>query len=203
MKTDLKKTIPSYAAKSGRFDIIDIPPMRYLAIDAEGAPEGENFAEALSVLFPLAYAVKFGSRAHLGYDYVVPPLEALWWADDMSAFTTAYDRSAWRSTALSLLPDWVTDDVLDAAREKVAEKLPRALVERVRAEVMHEGVCGQTLHVGSFDTEGPTIQALHRALVDAGMTLSGKHHEIYLSDMRRVVPATLNTIVRQGGTPAT
>ncbi len=200
MKIDLKKTIPFYSAKSGRYDIVDIPPMRYLAIDAEGGPDGEGFAEALSVLFPIAYAVKFAAKDGLGRDYVVPPLEALWWADDMSAFTSAYDKSEWHSTALVLVPEWVPDTVVEAAREKVSAKLPRELVARVRLDVLHEGTCGQTLHLGSFATEGPTVEALHGVIADAGMMLSGKHHEIYLSDFRRVAPEKLRTIVRQPGT---
>ena len=201
MKTDHKKSIPFYSARSGRYDIVDIPPMRYLSIDAEGAPQGEGFAEALSVLFPFAYSLKFASKVELGRDYTVPPLEALWWADDMSAFTTAYDKAAWHSTALSLIPEWVTDDIVDPARGKVAAKIPRELVARVRLDVIHEGVCGQTLHVGPFETEGPTVEALHRAIAEAGLALSGKHHEIYLSDFRRVAADKMKTIVRQGGTP--
>ncbi|HEX7590088.1 MAG TPA: hypothetical protein VF362_03825, partial [Demequinaceae bacterium] len=96
--TDLKKTLPSYAAANGRCDIIDIPLLRYLAMDAKGAPEDAEFGEAIGTLYPLAYALKFASKRDLGRDYVVPPLEALWWADDPASFTTARDRGKWRST---------------------------------------------------------------------------------------------------------
>jgi len=199
VKTDLKKTLPSYAARQGRFDIIDIPPMRYLAADAEGAPDGASFAGALGALFPLAYALKFASKLGKDRDYVVPPLEALWWADDPEAFTTAYDKSAWHSTALILLPEWITDGDVEAAREVVATKVAAEEVARVGVRVIEEGRCAQTLHVGPFTEEGPVIEELHATLDAAGLALAGKHHEIYLSDFRRTAPEKLRTILRQPG----
>ncbi len=198
-KTDLKKTLPSYVARRGRFDIVDIPPMRYLAADAEGAPDGASFAGALAALFPLAYALKFASKRDKGHDYVVPPLEALWWADDPAAFTTSYDKSAWHSTALMLLPEWITDEDVEAAREAVAGKVSADDLARVRVQLLEEGRCAQTLHVGPFSEEGPVIEQLHTVLEGAGVALAGRHHEIYLSDFRRVAPGKLRTILRQPG----
>jgi hypothetical protein len=191
--------MPSYADRHGSFDIVDIPPMRYLAADAEGSPEGESFAGALAALFPLSYALKFASKREKDRDYVVPPLEALWWADDPAAFTTAYDKSAWHSTALILLPEWITDEDVQAARKTVAGKVKAEDLSRVRVQVIEEGRCAQTLHVGPFSEEGPVIQELHNTLENAGLALAGKHHEIYLSDFRRVAPEKLRTIVRQPG----
>jgi len=199
VKTDLKKTLPSYAARHGSFDIVDIPPMRYLAADAEGSPDAESFAGALAALFPLAYALKFASKREKDRDYVVPPLEALWWADDPAAFTAAYDKSAWHSTALILLPEWITDEDVEAAREAVAGKAPAEDLAGVRMQVLEEGRCAQTLHVGPFSEEGLVIEELHATLEKAGLALAGKHHEIYLSDFRRVAPEKLRTIVRQPG----
>jgi len=203
-KTDLKKALPSYAARRGRFDIVDVPPMRYLAADAEGSPDGASFAGALGALFPLAYALKFASKRNKDRDYVVPPLEALWWADDPAAFSTSYDKSAWHSTALMLLPEWITDEEVEAAREAVAAKvaagkLSAADLARVRVQVIEEGRCAQTLHVGPFSEEGPVIEELHATLEGAGLALAGKHHEIYLSDFRRTAPEKLRTILRQPG----
>jgi hypothetical protein len=203
-KLDLKKALPSYSAAGGRYDIIDIPPLRYLAMDAEGAPENAGFGEAVATVFALAYALKFASKRDLGRDYVVPPLEALWWADDPASFSTARDRSKWRSTALILLPELITDAMVTDARETCAPKVAPSVLARARVETLVEGLCGQTLHLGPFATEGSTIAALHRAIAalhraiaDAGLTLAGKHHEIYLSDMRRTAPEKLRTIVRQ------
>lgn len=199
MKTDLKKTLPTYAARHGRFDVVDIPPMRYLAADAEGSPDGASFAGALAALYPLAYALKFASKRDKDRDYVVPPLEALWWADDPAAFTTAYDKSAWHSTALMLLPEWITDGDVEAAREAVVAKVPAEDLARVRVQGLEEGRCAQTLHVGPFSEEGPVIEELHATLEGAGLALAGKHHEIYLSHFRRAAPEKLRTIVRQPG----
>ena len=198
-KTDLKKTLPSYAARHGRFNIVDVPPMRDLAADAEGAPDGASFAGALEALFPLAYAVKFASKRNKDRDYVVPPLEALWWADDRAAFTTRRDPSLWNSTALILLPEWITDEDVEAAREAVARKASGAGLAPVRVHVLEEGRCAQTLHVGPFSEEGPVIEELHVTLEAAGLELAGKHHEIYLSDFRRTAPEKLQTILRQPG----
>jgi hypothetical protein len=199
MKVDLKKEIASYAAARGRIDLIDVPPLRYLAADAEGAPEDESFGEAVAALYPLAYTIKFASKKELDRDYVVPPLEALWWADDMDSFTSARDKSQWKSTALLLLPDWITPDVIDAARRKASAKVEPELLERVRVEALKEGRCAQTLYVGPFADEGPAIEALHAALADAGLALAGRHHEIYFGDPRRTAPEKLRTIVRQPG----
>jgi len=196
-KLDLKKTLSSYAAASGRYDIIDIPPLRYLAVDAEGAPEDASFGEAVGTVFALAYALKFASKRVLGRDYVVPPLEALWWADDPASFTSARARGKWRSTALILLPEWITDAMVADARATCASKVAPEALARARIETLVEGTCGQTLYLGPFANEGPTIAALHRAIADAGLRLAGKHHEIYLSDMRRTAPEKLRTIVRQ------
>ena len=135
---------------------------------------------------------------------MVPPLEALWWADHAAEFTTAYDRSAWHSTALILLPEWITDEDVAAAREAVAGKVSAGTVTavelaRVRLQVLEEGRCAQTLHVGPFSEEGPVIEELHSTLEAAGLALAGKHHEVYLSDFRRVAPEKLRTILRQPG----
>jgi hypothetical protein len=196
-KTDLKTTLASYAAASGRYDIVDIPPLRYVAADAEGAPEDASFGEAVGTVFALAYAVKFASKRELGRDYVVPPLEALWWADDPTSFATAGGRREWRSTAIILLPEWITDAMVAAAREACAAKVAPGALARARVETLEEGAGGQTLYLGPFANEGPTIAALHRAIADAGLRLGGKHHEIYLSDMRRTAPEKLRTIIRQ------
>ncbi len=198
-KADFKKMLPSYAARHGSFDIIDVPPMRYLAADAEGSPDAASFAGALAALFPLAYALKFASKRDNDRDYVVPPLEALWWADDPAAFTTVYDKSAWHSTALILLPEWITDRDVEVAREVSAGKVSAADLSRVRVQAIEERRCAQTLHVGPFSEEGPVIEELHATLESAGLALAGKHHEIYLSDFRRVAPEKLRTIVRQPG----
>lgn len=193
-KTDLKRVLDGYRARRGELRLVDLPPARYLAVDGEGDPNtAPAFTEALQRLYPAAYALKFASKA-AGRDYVVPPLEALWWSDDMAAFTTARDKSRWRWTLLSLVPEWVATDLVDAA-------LARA--DGVRLERLEEGRCVQTLHVGSFDDEAEVLARIHDDYVPArGLRLTGRHHEVYLSDLRRTPPERQRTILRQPVAPA-
>ncbi len=198
-KIDLVRTLDSYAARRGETRLVQVPPLRYLMVDGHGDPNtAPEYTEALEALYPLAYAVKFASRNHLGRDYVVPPLEGLWWADDMTAFTTARAKSAWHWTLMLMIPDWVSPDDVTATREAVAARKPGAHLERVLVEVLDEGLCVQTLHVGSFDAEGPVLADLHeRWIPENGLVMAGRHHEIYLSDPRRTAPERLRTILRQ------
>lgn len=173
--------------------------MRFLMVDGHGDPNtAPAYRDALTSLYPLAYALKFLSKNDLGRDYGVMPLEALWWADDLDAFTTVRDKSRWDWTLMILTPDWITPDHLEAARTKVRAKGDAPVVDEVRLERLDEGLCVQTLHVGSYDDEAPVLADLHdRFVPDNGLRLTGRHHEIYLSDPRRTDPARLRTILRQ------
>lgn len=199
MKIDLKQELDCYRARRGEFRIIDVPPLQYLMVDGHGDPNmAGEYAQALAALYPVAYKLKFASKKDLERDYVVMPLEALWWADDMAAFTSARDKSQWSWTAMILTPDWITGDLLDAAVEQVGRKDPPASLAKVRLETLQEGRCVQTLHVGSYDDEAPVLAAMHEEFIPgAGLAMTGRHHEIYLSDPRRVEPAKLRTILRQ------
>ena len=195
-KVDLKKILPAYSARRGRFDVVDLPPQRYLAIDGAGDPNtAAAYADALATLFPVAYALKFASKRELDRDYVVPPLEALWWAADMTAFTSARDKSAWSWTAMILVPEWLDDDRVAAAIDRCADA---PAVDALRVLALDEGRCVQTLHVGPYDDEAPVLAELHDEVIPArGLRMTGRHHEIYLSDARRTDPAKLRTILRQ------
>lgn len=204
MKVDLKKELDSYRARHGEFRVLDVPPAQYLMIDGHGDPNtAQEYAEALTALYPVAYKLKFASKVELDRDYVVMPLEALWWAPDMGAFTTARDKSAWNWTAMMLVPDWITTDRYEAAVAEVARTDPPASLDKVRLETLREGRCVQTLHVGSYDDETPVLAEMHHEFIPrAGLKMVGRHHEIYLSDPRRVQPSTLRTILRQPVGPA-
>ncbi len=204
-KITLTKTLASYAARRGEFRELIVPPMRYLMIDGHGDPNtAPAFAEAVAALYPLAYALKFASKRELGRDYVVPPLEGLWWAEDMSAFTSARDKSRWSWTLMLLVPEWITPELVAATAAAVAAgKQPPQRLDEVRLEWLDEGRCVQTLHVGSFDAEAETLARLHDEIVPGlGARLTGTHHEIYLSDRRRTAPERMRTILRQPITPA-
>ncbi|MGO4533770.1 GyrI-like domain-containing protein [Leifsonia sp. 2MCAF36] len=199
MKVDLKKELGTYTARRGRFDVVTVPPLRYLMVDGHGDPNtAEQYRDALQTIYPFAYALKFLSKRTLDRDYTVMPLEALWWADDMAAFTSARDKSQWSWTLLNLVPEWITAEHLATARDSVSRKGAAPLLDSLRVETLDEGLCVQTLHVGSYDDEAPVLDALHNSFVpEAGLVMTGRHHEIYLSDARRTAPEKLRTILRQ------
>ncbi|TIC85130.1 hypothetical protein E8D34_13765 [Nocardioides sp. GY 10113] len=203
-KVDLKKEIDAYRARRGEFRLVDVPPLQYLMVDGHGDPNtSPEYAAALAALYPVAFALKFASKRTLGRDYVVMPLEGLWWAEDMDSFTVARDKSRWDWTMMILAPDWITPAmVADALAAVAAKGAPDALGE-VRLETLAEGRCVQTLHLGPYDAEGPVLARMHEDhIAAAGLRPTGKHHEIYLGDPRRVAPEKLRTILRQPVAPA-
>ena len=202
-KVDLKRSLDAYRARQGEFRVLDVPEQRYLMVDGAGDPNtSAAFTEAVGALYPVAYGMKFASRTDLGRDYVVPPLEGLWWAEDMSLFTGARDKSGWSWTLLLLVPDWVPEEVFRAAVERAARKRPPRL-DGVRLAALAEGRCVQTLHVGPFDDEAAVLAHLHDVVIPGhGFRMSGRHHEIYLSAFRRTPPGKQRTILRQPVTAA-
>lgn len=198
-KVDFKKSLDAYRARRGRFRVVEVPDLQYLMIDGHGDPNASPaFAEAIETLYPLAYTLKFASKQDLGRDYVVPPLEGLWWAQDMDAFTTARDKSRWDWTLMIMVPDWIGRDLFATARERAAAKNGPARLGDVRLETLSEGRCVQTLHVGPFDDEADVLASMHHEFVpDNGLRVVGKHHEIYFSDFRKAAPEKLRTLLRQ------
>ncbi|AXL11261.1 hypothetical protein DXT68_03295 [Microbacterium foliorum] len=205
MAIDPKKTLDAYRARRGEFRILEVPAMQYLMIDGAGDPNtAPAYSDAVGALFPLAYTLKFESRKSLGIDTVVMPLEGLWHAPDMESFTSRRDKSAWVWTLMVMVPDHVTPemftDAVEAVEQKAAKKKQpqKPALRTVRLETLDEGLCVQTLHVGSYDDEAPVLADLHeRFIPDNGLRMTGLHHEVYLSDVRRVQPARLRTILRQ------
>lgn len=204
MKVDFKKSLDSYRAKQGEFRVLEVPAATYLMVDGHGDPNTASaYTDAIEALYPVAFTIKFASKKELGRDYVVPPLEALWWAEDMEAFTSGRDKSQWHWTAMIMIPDWITAEMFSAAVDAVRCKRAPAGLDRVRVEALEEGRCVQTLHLGPYDDEAAVLAQLHDHFIPGeGLRLTGKHHEIYLSDARRVEPARLRTILRQPVRPA-
>ncbi|NKY55947.1 GyrI-like domain-containing protein [Nocardia flavorosea] len=198
-KIDFKKTLDAYQAKRDRFRIVDVPGLQYLMIDGHGDPNTSPvFTEAVEALYPVAYKLKFASKRDLGRDYVVMPLEGLWWADDMDSFTAARDKSRWNWTLMIMVPDWTDADMFTAAVEQAGAKNRPVRLDDVRLESLSEGACVQTLHIGSFDDEAALLARMHHEFIpDNGLRMTGNHHEIYLSDFRRVAPEKQRTILRQ------
>jgi hypothetical protein len=197
-KVDFKKTLPSYRAPVGSFEIIDVPELQYLMIDGHGDPNTEPYIEALQALYPVAYKLKFASKRDLGRDYVVPPLEGLWWAEDMDSFTSARDKSQWDWTIMIMTPEWIDQEMFRAAIAAASAKDRPARIDDVRLASLAEGRCVQTMHLGPFDDEAETLAELHhRFIPDQGLRMTGRHHEIYFGDPRRTAPQKLRTILRQ------
>jgi hypothetical protein len=198
-KTDFRKTWDPYRARQGQFRTVDVPDTRYLMVDGHGDPNTDPaFTGAVEALYPVAYKLKFASRRDLGRDYVVPPLEGLWWADDMDAFTTARDKSRWDWTLLLMVPDWIDPAMVATAIERAATPRRPARLDDVRVETLSEGRCVQTLHVGSYDDEADVLARMHHEVIpERGLRPAGRHHEIYLSDFRKVAPDRRRTILRQ------
>lgn len=203
-KLDFRKRDKAlYSGTPGQWALIDVPPMTYLSIRGGGGPDGAEYARALECLYPLAYAIKFAAKAR-GADFVVPPLDGLWWAEDPADFV-AGRRANWQFRAMLRVPDDTAAEDFAAARAKVRDKgrVGEATLNAVSMEGYHEGPCFQTLHVGPYSAEAPVLAELHdRVMPEAGMTFGKPHHEIYLSDPRRVPPERLRTILRQPVVPA-
>jgi hypothetical protein len=175
-----------------------VPDLQYLMIDGHGDPNTPVYEDAVSALYPVAYKLKFASKKILDRDYVVMPLEGLWWADDMDTFTVARDKARWDWTLMIMVPDWITAEMFTDAIEQVGMKDRPARLDDLRLEGLSEGRCVQALHVGAYDDEAELLRYMHEEFVaDQGFRMVGKHHEIYLSDPRRVEPAKLRTILRQ------
>ncbi|MEU4362381.1 GyrI-like domain-containing protein [Promicromonospora sp. NPDC023987] len=198
-KADFKKSLDSYRAKRGELRILDVPDLQYLMIDGHGDPNtSPAFTEAVETLYPLAYTLKFAGKRELGRDFVVMPLEGQWWAEDMDSFTAARDKSRWSWTLMIMQPDWIDQDLYAAAVGQVRAKSSPARLDDVRLEPLSEGSCVQTLHVGTFDDEADVLARMHDEFIPGnGLRMVGRHHEIYLSDLRRVAPEKQRTILRQ------
>jgi len=198
-KTDFKKDLDAYRATLRELRIVEVPDLHYLMIDGSGDPNtSAMFTGAIEALYPLAYKLKFASKRELGRDYVVMPLEGLWWAEDMDVFTIARDKSRWDWTLMIMVPDWIDQDLLATAAQQAGAKNRPDRLDEVRLETLSEGRCVQTLHVGSYDDEAELLARMHDDFIpDNGLQMVGKHHEIYLSDARKVAPDKLRTILRQ------
>jgi hypothetical protein len=198
-KADYKKQLKAlYLPSAKEVAAVDVPAMNFLMADGEGDPNtSREFKDAVEALYALSYTLKFMiQKGPKKIDYGVMPLEGLWWANDMTSFTTG-DKSKWKWTAMIMQPACVTRALVTAATAEVRRKKNPASLSKVRFEAFSEGPAAQILHIGPFSEEGPAIQRIHDFIIESGRNLSGKHHEIYLSDIRRADPVKWKTVIRQ------
>ena len=198
-RIDYKKELKHlYTGSAKHPALVDVPTLSYLRIDGTGDPNTSSaYQDAVEALFSLAYTIKFAvKKSSAAVDYGVMPLEGLWWMDDMRQFSVAR-KDEWKWTMMIMQPALITAPLVDACRAELARKKDLASLSKVEFAAFNEGKAAQILHIGPFTEECPTIEKLHRFIEAQGLKLAGKHHEIYLSDIRRAAPEKWKTIIRQ------
>ena len=198
-KIDFKKELKYlYRSSAKQVETVAVPKMNFLMVDGQGDPNtSQNFQDAIGVLYPLSYTLKFMiKRGEIGIDYGVLPLEGLWWSDDMSSFSVK-NKDGWKWTLMIMQPELVTKQMVQEAIENVKAKKNPTSLPLVRFEAFEEGKVAQIMHIGPFSEEGPTVEKVHSFIEKGGSQRVGKHHEIYLSDIRRAAPEKWKTIIRQ------
>jgi hypothetical protein len=200
---DLKKENKElYNPSAKEVSIVDVPEMNFLMIDGEGDPNiSQEYQDSIEALYSVSYKVKFISKKENSQDYVVMPLEGLWWVENMKEFTIQ-DKSGWKWTAMIRQPDFITKDVIKKAVQEVEKKKKLPALFRIKFQSLHEGLSAQIMHIGPYSQEGPTVEKLHNFIEEKGYEFNGslpgeKHHEIYISNMLRTKPEKLKTIIRQ------
>lgn len=197
-KIDLRKELKHlYASPPGEFTLVDVPPLPFLMVDGKGDPNVSSaFEEAVQALYGMAYTLKFATKKELGVDYTVMGLEGLWWTEGAAEFDLQA-REEWLWTLMILQPSLITAEMVETARAELARKKELPALSRLRFETYHEGLSVQTMYIGAYADEGPTIARMHQFIHGQGYTFNGRHHEIYLGDPRRTAPEKLRTILRQ------
>ena len=204
MAFDFKKEYKEFYMPAAKPSIVTVPPMNYIAVRGQGDPNQEDgeYKQAIGLLYGIAFTIKMskmGDHRIEGYfDYVVPPLEGFWWQDGVIGIDYAHkERFQWISVIR--LPDFVTKEAYDWAAAEAArkKKLDFSAAEFFRYE---EGLCVQCMHLGAYDNEPATVDRMHRFMEEQGyaqdITDQRMHHEIYLSDARKVAPEKLKTVIR-------
>ena len=197
-KVDFKKTLKQFYIPPKEFVMVDVPEMQFVMVDGHGDPNtAQEYQDAVEALYSVAYKMKFISKKNLEKDYTVPPLEGLWWAEDMATFSNR-EKSEWDWTMMIMTPEWISVEIFTEAIKQVRKAKDPVLLDQVRLERYHEGLSVQIMHIGSYDDEGPVLAQMHSDFIpNNGFVENGKHHEIYLSDPRRVAPEKLKTVLRQ------
>lgn len=200
---DVKRALKDfYAPRNREWQLVEMPAQQFIAVDGVGDPNtSPEYARAVEALYAVGYTMKFASK-HAGHDFVVGPLEGLWWAPDPTVFT-ARAKESWHWRMMVSLPAEISGEQIKTATEGALAKKKLPTIAHVRHETLQEGLCAQVLHIGSYDDETPLLKRLHDEYMPANnLTFAGPHHEIYLGDPRRTAPEKLKTVIRQPVAPA-
>jgi hypothetical protein len=202
-KLDLKKESKElYNPSKKEVSMVEVPEMKFLMMDGKGDPNtSQEYQDAMEALFPVSYKVKFMSKKENSQDYVVMPLEGLWWVNNMEDFTIE-DKTGWKWTVMIRQPDFITKTMINNVIKELDDAKDLPALPKLRLEKFNEGMAAQIMHIGPYSEEGPTVEKLHRYIHEQGHEFDGskpgeKHHEIYISDMRRTKPERLKTVIRQ------
>ncbi|MHC4124195.1 MAG: GyrI-like domain-containing protein [Planctomycetota bacterium] len=198
-KIDFKKKLKkSYTVSAERPVIIDVPPINFLMINDQGnLNSAPSFQQAIQAFYGMSFTAKFMLKEDKATsDYVIPPLEGLWYTADMIEFNLN-KKDKWKWTLMIMQPKWFTQSIYQQTKEALKKKKDPPALSKLRFETFREGKSIQIMHIGPYDTKSPAIEKLHAFIREQGYKLHGKHHEIYLSDPRRCQPKNLKTILRQ------
>ena len=190
LKTDLKHL---YTPPVKEVVVVEVPAMQFLMLDGKGDPNtAQEFKDVVEGLYTIAYTTKFMLKKEADIDYPVMPLEGLWWADG----GRDAPREDWQWTMMIMQPDCVTEVWFAEGCRQAQRKKNLGALEKIRLERFHEGSAAQIMHIGPFADEGPTLAKLDHFFKEQRYTFRGKHHEIYLNDLRRVAPNKMRTVIR-------
>lgn len=195
-KIDLFRELKTDFKQAKKPVLFKTTPGQYLTINGKGKPGGENFQHAVEALYSMAFTIKMTRKADGLGDYVVCKLEALWWVDGSDEISQV-DQNLWQWKLMIRTPDLVEDDDLQKGIRALLSRGKSQDIGRVVLEHVDEGVCVQMLHVGPYEKECETIREMQVFMTANNVKASGPHHEIYISDPRRIEPERLKTILRQ------
>ncbi len=194
-KLDLTKEYKTYYTAKTTPEVVEFNEVQFLTIEGKGAPSGKEFTAKVEALYPLAYGVKNVCKKQ-GKDFVVPKLEGLWWVESNKP-ALEVPREEWRWKLLIRMPEFVTSDIVEKVKAEVIKKKGIELVKEIKFEKITEGKCVQILHVGPYSTEPESLSKMRKLIKEKNLIENGLHHEIYLSDPRKVTPEKMKTILRQ------
>ncbi len=204
-KFDFKKEYRDLYMPKTKPSVIDVPEILYITVEGRGDPNtSKDYKDALEILYGLSFTIKMSKMTNPpdGYfEYVVPPLEGLWTADDgLFDGLNVTDKNKFLWISMIRQPDFVTEKVFEDAKYKLSQKKPELPVSKAKLERIHEELCVQIMHKGSYDGEAQSIALMKEFIENNGyakdFSKKRKHHEIYLSDPRRCAPENLRTVIR-------